>query len=117
MKTIRSLFGLFIVVATVYAGWKIIPVYIANYQFEEAIDDSARAATINTRKTEEEIRTAVFQEAQDLKIPLQMEDIQVQRNGADLLISADYSVHVDLPGYPLDLNFHPSSNRQALRFR
>jgi hypothetical protein len=117
MKTIRSLFGIFIVVAAIYAGWKVVPVYITNYQFEEAIDDSARSGAADGRKTEEDIRMAVLQDAQDLKIPLQAEDIKVERNGSDLLISADYTVHVDLPGYPLDLSFHPASNRQSLRFR
>lgn len=117
MKTLRMLFGLFVIVAAVYTGWKVVPVYISNYQFEEAIDDTARMGTVNTQKSEEDIRNALFDQAQSLKLPLRAEDIKVQRGNGEILISANYTVHIDLPVYPLDLNFSPSSNRQALTLK
>ena len=37
----------------------------------------------------------------------------MQRNGPELSIWADYSVHIDLPGFPLDLSFHPATREQT----
>jgi predicted membrane protein len=117
MKTLRLLFGLFIVATAIYVSWKVVPVYISNYQFQEAIDDSARMAAVNAQKSEEDLRIGLFEQAQSLKLPLRPEDIKVQRGNGEVMITADYSVHVELPVYPLDFSFHPSSNRQALTFR
>ena len=30
-----------------------------------------------------------------------------------VLIETDYTVHVDLPGYPMDLHFHPQSKNKS----
>lgn len=117
MKTLRLLITLCLVGAALYAIWQILPVYLSKYQFEEAIDDTARTMTVQNNKTESEIRDKLVQQAQELEIPIRPEDIKIERVGANVMISADYTVHVDLPFYPLDLSFHPSSNRQALTFR
>lgn len=117
MKNLRIAFWLFVVGAAIYVGWMIAPAFIANYRLEESIDDSARSAAVNTQRTEDEIRTTVYQDARDLQIPLKAEDIKVERNGGDVTISADYTVHVELPVHPIDLQFHPSSKRGTFTFR
>jgi len=38
----------------------------------------------------------------------------VQRGVGDLTITAQYSVHVDLPFYPLDLNFKTASKNKNI---
>lgn len=117
MKNLKALFWLFVVGAAVYVGWMIVPAYIANYRFKEMMDDSARSAAADNRNTEDEIRLKVFKDARGLEIPLKAEDIKVERNSGDVTISADYTVHVDLPVHPLDLDFHPSSKRESFTFR
>jgi Domain of unknown function (DUF4845) len=117
MKTLRLLFGLFVIGAAVVASWKVIPAYVNNYQFQESIDDSARMGVVNSQKSEDDIRNGIYEQAQSLKLPLKPEDITVQRDNNGVFISADYVVHVDLPGYPFDLSFHPSSNRQGFNFK
>jgi len=87
-------------------------------QFEDSIQEEALPSTYGT-KTEDAIRDAVFKKAQDLEIPLTREQIKVQRTGSGqgsgtVSIEADYSVHVDLPGYPLDLHFAPSSRNKGV---
>jgi Domain of unknown function (DUF4845) len=115
MKNLRIAFWLFVVVAAVYTGWRVVPAYISNYRLEETIDDSARAAAVNSQRSEDEIRLAVYREAQNLHIPIKPEDIKVQRDAGEVVISADYTVHVDLPVHPIDLDFHPSSKRETFR--
>ena len=57
----------------------------------------------------------VFKKAQELDVPVTREQIKVQRSGVtgtgSVSIEAPYIVHVNLPGYPLDLDFDPSSTR------
>ncbi len=117
MKNLRLFIGLFVLAAAVYLTWKVAPVFFANYQFEEEMDDTARMSAIDARKTPEEIRAAVFEKAQSHDIPIKAEDIEVTRNGADVAISVDYVVRVDIPVYPFDLNFHPSTKREGLKFK
>ncbi len=114
MKLLRSLFGLFVVVALFYVAWKVAPPYFNEYQFEDAISQTARYSAYNQQKTEQDIRDEVAKKAQDLDIPLTSEQIRVQRNGPEIVISADYVIHVELPGYPLDLSFHPTSKEKRM---
>ncbi len=108
MGKIKLLFGLGVIVAVIYGGAEVIPPYFSNYEFEDSIKEEALHSTYGT-KTEDAIRDAVFKKAQD----------QVQRTGSGqgsgtVSIEADYSVHVDLPGYPLDLHFSPSSRNKGV---
>lgn len=118
MGKIKLLFGLGAIVAVIYGGVELIPPYFSNYQFEDAIKQEALHSTYST-KTEDDIRDEVFKKARDLEIPLTREEIKVQRTGSGqgngtLMIEADYSVHVELPGYPLDLHFTPSSRNKGV---
>ncbi len=117
MKSVRLLFGIFLIVAVVFLAWKVVPAYFANYQFQEEVDDVARSAAMNARKTPEEIRAAVLERAESRRIPLDADDVAVTRNGVDVSISAQYTVHVDVPVYPFDLKFNASTTREGLRLR
>jgi Domain of unknown function (DUF4845) len=108
MKSFRALSGLLLVVAMFYCSYKFLPVYLAAYQFDDAIKEEAKLAAYSQR-SDADIQANVFKKAQDFEIPIKPEGIHVQRSNADLNISADYRVHVDLPLFPLDLDFHPSS--------
>ncbi len=108
MGAIKMTFGLFVIVAAVYLGAMLVPPYFENYEFQDAVKNEATLDTYTT-KTEKDIRTAVFKQAQDLDIPISEEQIHVQRSGGmgngTIIIRAPYVVHVDIPGYPMDLHF------------
>lgn len=110
-------FGLFVIASVVYLGWKVIPVYFARYQFEEAMDDTARSAAVDQRKSTDDIRAAVLEKAQSFEVPLAADDIDVIRDGSDVQISAAYTVHIDVPVYPFDLKFEASTKRQGFSFK
>ncbi len=113
MKSLRTLIGLFILGAAVYVGYRLIPPYFNNYQFQDAIETEARMNTYGTaRKSDEEIRAGLVRTAAELDVPIRPEQILIERpGGREYVISADYTVHVDLPVYPVDLNFHNSSKK------
>ena len=117
MGTIKLILYLFLIGAVVYVGAELIPPYFANYEFQDTLDTEARLGTYST-KGDDVIREAVFRRAQDLEIPISREDILVQRSGqganGSVVIETDYTIHVDLPGYPMDLHFHPASKNKAL---
>ncbi len=112
MKTLRSLLGLVILVAAIYTAWHVIPPYSANFQLEEALDDVSRMAVVPPARSDQELRDNVLRQAQGLDIPLRPEQVLVEHVGSEIWLSAEYTVHVDLPMYPLDLNFHAMSKNK-----
>ena len=117
MGTIKLVLSLGLLVAMVYVGAELIPPYFANYEFQDTLDTEARLGTYST-KGDDVIRDAVFRKAQDLEIPVSKDQIRVQRSGnlgnGSVVIETDYSIHVDLPGYPMDLHFHPQSKNKSV---
>jgi Domain of unknown function (DUF4845) len=114
MKTLRALLGLFVIVGGAYCGWLVIPHYISSYQFQDAITSEAQLGTYS-QKTENEIHDIIMKKATELEIPLRPEQVVVHRTNDGVLISAQYTVHVDLPFQPVDLNFSPSSKNKSVR--
>jgi hypothetical protein len=116
MGTIKLILVLGLLVGLVYVGAELIPPYFTNYQFQDTLDTEARLGTYST-KGDEVIRDAVFKRAQELELPVTREQIKVQRTGGpgtgSVLIETSYSVHVDLPYYPMDLDFHPQSKNRG----
>ena len=117
MSTIKLVLVLGMLACAVYVGAQVIPPYFANYEFQDALDSEARMGTYST-KGDDVIRDAVFRKAQELELPLTSQDIKLQRVGptgnAMVTIEAEYTVHVDLPGYPMDLHFHPASKNKGI---
>jgi hypothetical protein len=113
MKTLRAIGGFCFVIALFYGCYKLLPVYLAAYQFDDAIQEEAKLSAYSPR-TEADILASLLKKAQEFEVPVTAENIHVQRNGSDLNISADYRMHVDMPLFPLDLNFHPSSKGKKI---
>ncbi len=112
MKAVRAIFGLVFMVAAIYAVFVLVPPYFNNYKFQDVISEEARMNTY-TAKSEDAMRDSLFQKAKDLDIPITRDQINVRREGQTVSISVDYTVHVNLPAYPLDLQFHPSSKNKS----
>jgi len=91
----------------------VIPVLINEYEFQDSFKSIARFASVN-RKTNEQVKQAVLEEAQKEDLPVQAEDIKVQGNAGNVHIDVDYSVTVDLKVYQLTLNFHPAASNASL---
>jgi hypothetical protein len=116
MGTIKLILILGLLAMGVWVSAELIPPYFSAYEFQDTLDNEARLGTYST-KGDDVIRDAVFRKAQDLELPLTKDDIKVQRSGGvgtgSVMISTDYNVHVELPGYPMDLHFHPESKNKG----
>ncbi len=110
---LKALIWTLILVASLYAGYKLIPVYFANYQLQDKMLEIARFASVNNM-TEEKVREAVFREVQERAIPARREDIKVSMSQRGVTISLNYTVHVDLILLQRELQFSPSVENRAL---
>jgi hypothetical protein len=115
VRTLKLFVGLAVIAAAVYLGVQLVPPFFANYQFQDAIENEALLDSYSS-KTEDDVRQAVLKKAQDLELPIRPEQVQVQRTGTSggVAIWADYTVHVDIPYYPLDIDFHPASKNKPI---
>jgi len=113
MKSVRAIFGILVIVGAFYVGWMILPPYFHAYQFEDAVAEEARLGTYSN-KSEDDIKQIVAKKAQDLDLPVQPDQVKVTKGYNSLDISVDYTVHVDLPAYPLDLKFSASSKNRGM---
>jgi hypothetical protein len=101
--------------AMAFAGVKVVPVYVANYEFQDALNSESRfALTGYPKKNVEDVRDDIFKKAQDLGIPCKREDIQVSMENGYVSISLDYSVPIDLAVYQFDLQFHPHADNHSI---
>lgn len=106
---------LLIIGSMVFAAVKVVPVYFANYQFQDSIESESRfALTGYPKKNMEDIRDDVLQKAQELSIPLQKQDIQVNVTNGAVSIAVDYSVPIDLAVYQFTLQFHPHADNHSI---
>lgn len=94
--------GLAILFVVIVAGVRVIPIYIHG---NEVFDAMTEAANFGGLKGLDKLRYEVFQKAQDVRVPLQMNDIKVERNGPYIVISAKYEQTVDVFGLKYTYHF------------
>ena len=109
--------GILIIAVGIFVSVALIPPYWANYQFEDAIKTEALMAT-NSTKTEDAIRDSVYKRALDFGVPVDREKIKVthigQNGNGSVTIEAPYSVTINIPGYPVVLNFDPMTTNKGV---
>jgi len=104
---LQAIVWLAFMVSMVYVGIKVVPILINEYQFQDAIQNTARFASVG-HQSESDIKGAVVKEAEKEDVPVRPEDISVRSQNGNVQIDAEYSVTVDLGVYQWTLNFHPS---------
>jgi hypothetical protein len=115
MKELKSIFGVLLLLVGGFVLFKVLPAYWGNYKLGRLLDDQSIAYTY-TSNSPDQIATAISEKAQAIDVPLSPEQVTVHRTPGDLSIAVDYTVHVDLPIYPLDLNFHSATkNHNVMR--
>ncbi|HXX18953.1 MAG TPA: hypothetical protein VEJ46_06090 [Candidatus Acidoferrum sp.] len=108
---------LLVLAAIIFAGVKLVPVYFANYQFQDAMQTEARFALSSyPRKSIDDIRDDIFKKAQELSIPTKKESIRVIVDGTsgNVDISVDYVVTVDMAVYQWTHEFHPHADNHTI---
>jgi hypothetical protein len=98
-----------------FTALKIVPIYVANYQFQDAVESESRfALTGYPKKSTDDIRDDVWKKASELGIPTKEEDIRVVVSDGSVDIDLDYSVPIDLQVYQFTLQFHPHADNHTI---
>ena len=114
MKSLKGIIALVIVVAVFYVCVKVVPVYFNYYQFQDAIEEEAKIQTY-TFKSANDIRDTIWKKAQQLDLPIaSSDDIKVDKASGTVTIETEYTVHIDVPFHPFDLNFKASTKNKQI---
>ena len=92
------LISLVILIAGIYVAWVLIPIKVKTYEFKDAMRDQARYGAVHTKR-HDTVHERLMKKAKRLGIPLKPEDLQITRDGGTFVITARYSVPVDLTVY------------------
>jgi len=98
-----------VLVAMAGFGVMVVPVYARNRQLQRLVDELTQRVE-SRRQGEDALRQEVLRRAGELGIPLAATNVQVNQSPAGVGIHVRYSVPVSLPGYKVDLHFHPGAD-------
>lgn len=113
----KMILAVAVVAAIVFSAFKIVPVYVNDYDLKDSMQQEARFMfnpNTGRPKSLDEVRSDIARKAQQLGLPLQSDDIQVAQDGSKVSISADYTISVDLIVYQLSLHFHPQADNTSI---
>lgn len=104
--TIRTILTLALVGAVAYAGFKLIPVRAAAYQFDDEVREQIVLAGSRRRRVgDEEIRRTLLERAGDLGLDVTARDVKIRRSANTIRIEVQYSVPVEFPYYAFSWDF------------
>jgi hypothetical protein len=114
---LNFLITLLVLAAIAFAGVKIVPIYFANYQLQDAMQTEARFALSGyPKKGVDDIRDDIYKKMQELDIPGKKEDVKVTEDAGtgNLDIGLDYTVTIDLKLYQWIKPFHVHADNHSI---
>jgi len=96
-----------------FAGFKIVPPYVNNYQLQDTCETESRFFAAH-QKTPQKVRETVWAEVQSLSTPITEDQIKVEVVGRTARVSIDYAVTVNIFGFDYTMNFHPTGESPIL---
>jgi YbbR domain-containing protein len=109
----KAIFALAFLAAVIFCCFKIIPVYVNNYQFQDYLQEET-PFWLTQRASVETIRGNILAKAQDLDLPMVAEQVKVEASSARVTVNIDYAVPVDLKVYTLQLHFTASAQSRSI---
>jgi adenine C2-methylase RlmN of 23S rRNA A2503 and tRNA A37 len=95
-------------VTAVFLAVKLVPLYVAEYQLQDKMNEQAKFAIVN-HYTEDQIRDILMKVIQDLDIPATRDDIKLTSTNHGVSVSVSYTVPVDFLVYKTNITFTPTS--------
>jgi hypothetical protein len=111
---INLLLTLIVVGFLVFAGIKIVPVYVNNYELQDSMETEARFAVAN-RKSPVDIRQDVWKKVVELGVPAKQDNLKVTY-GPDgtIQLTLDYTVGINLLVYQWNKDFHIRADNRSI---
>lgn len=101
--TIKTMISFAVLLFGAYLGFKFIPVYIAAYDFDNALKTQAQYS--GSMKTNEVIMKELLLKAAELELPITKSNIKIERSRSKMIITADYIVPVKTPFFTYEWHF------------
>ena len=90
-------------------GVRIAPVYLHNLELQNYVAKLTHNASTPDGSGDAALLQLVLDKARTLDLPVMAENVHVYRSTEGPRIDVRYFVRVTLPGYTVDLHFHPAS--------
>jgi hypothetical protein len=111
-------FGIFMFLAVlgiiVFASIRYIPPRVNAYEFKEFVERTAIQSPYEQKATPESIRATLLDKAQDLKLPIKEDDIEVAKKGDYCAIKVIVKVPIDFIVFKYELVVDCSSSSKAV---
>jgi hypothetical protein len=99
------LISLALLIAGIYVAWVLIPIKVKTYEFKDAMRDQARYGAVHTKRIDV-VHERLMKKAKRLGIPLKPENLKIEKDGGTFVITAKYSVPIDLTVYKTTWKYH-----------
>jgi hypothetical protein len=83
------------------------PVYYHNLQLQSFVGGLTQSVPEGTQ-SDDSLRAAVLDKARQLNLPVREDNVHVVHSSEGTRVDVRYFVRVTLPGYTVDLHFHPA---------
>ncbi len=110
----RAILGLGVLALIIFLSVKLLPPYINNYQFQQAIDTVARFSAYAQNRNAEDIKQEVMAKARECDVLLPADAIEVEKTGTSVSIDVKYVVVVELPGKTVEMRFNPVAGSKMI---
>lgn len=101
--SLSTLVWILILAVAGYAAYKFAPPYVSHYMLKTEVENEAKVAHMYT---DDLIVKHILKKAVSWRVPIEVEDIYVERSGSYINVSIDYIDVVDLVGgYTKELQF------------
>ena len=97
---IGVLISLVLLLGACYAAYVLIPIKVKTYEFYDTMRSEARFGAV--RKRDQIVHDRLIKKARQLGIPLKAENLEIKRDGGMYVITASYTIPVDLTVYKTD---------------
>ncbi len=105
---LKALIYTVILVVGVFVAFRLVPLYVNEYQLQDKMNEQAKFAVVN-RYSEDQVRDILYKVIQDLDIPAKRDDIKLTTTNHGINISVTYTVPVDFFVYKTEITFSPVS--------
>ncbi|MFP5246434.1 MAG: hypothetical protein ACLGH0_07035 [Thermoanaerobaculia bacterium] len=97
------LVGLVVLLLAGLVAYRMIPIKIKAAELRDTIVDESKSAG---QHGEKQIRAAILHKAEQLGLPVQDKDIDIDKKPSQIIIDVRYTVPVNFPGYTYQWKFH-----------
>ena len=95
-----------ILAGLLFAAAKFTPIYSRNLQLQNFVTDlAARGA----QQSDDRLRAQILDRAHALDLPVLPGGVNILRSPQSVRLEVNYVVRVTVPGYTVDLHFHPGA--------